>query len=89
LRPAGRLVFLVNAPLLMICMAEAEEEPAGDRLLRPYFGMHRMEWPEDDSVDFHLPHTRSSRSTGRARGRARSCGRRGSGAERIARRLRV
>jgi SAM-dependent methyltransferase len=56
LRPDGRLVFLVNAPLLMLCMAEANDEPAGDRLLRPYFGMHRMEWPDDDSVDFHLPH---------------------------------
>jgi SAM-dependent methyltransferase len=56
LRPGGRLVFLVNAPLLMLCMAETGEEPVGDRLLRPYFGMHRMEWPDDDSVDFHLPH---------------------------------
>ena len=27
--------------------------PAGDRLLRDYFGMHRFTWP-DDSVDFHL-----------------------------------
>jgi hypothetical protein len=27
-----------------------------DRLLRPYFGMHRFEWPDDDSVEFHLPH---------------------------------
>ena len=49
-------MFLVNAPLLVLCMAEANDEPAGDRLLRPYFGMHRMEWPDDDSVDFHLPH---------------------------------
>ena len=30
--------------------------PAGERLLRPYFGMHRFEWPDDDSVEFHLPH---------------------------------
>ena len=49
-------MFLVNAPLLMLCMPDAEDGAAGDRLLRPYFGMHRFEWPDDDSVEFHLPH---------------------------------
>jgi hypothetical protein len=29
---------------------------ATDRLLRPLFGMHRVEWSDDDSVEFHLPH---------------------------------
>ena len=24
--------------------------------MRPQFGMHRFEWPDDDSVEFHLPH---------------------------------
>jgi SAM-dependent methyltransferase len=56
LRPEGRLVFLVNAPLLMLCAPDEEDVPASDRLLRPYFGMHRFEWPEDDSIEFHLPH---------------------------------
>ncbi|MDX6690713.1 MAG: hypothetical protein QOG15_2170 [Solirubrobacteraceae bacterium] len=56
LRPGGRLHFLVNAPLHMLCMPDIEDEPAGDRLLRPYFGMHRFEWSDDDSVEFHLPH---------------------------------
>ena len=56
LRPGGRLVFLVNAPLLMLCAPDDEDLPATDRLLRPYFGMHRFEWPDDESVDFHLPH---------------------------------
>jgi SAM-dependent methyltransferase len=56
LRPGGRLVFLVNAPLIMLCVPEEGEEPASDRLLRPYFGMHRIEWPDDESVEFHLPH---------------------------------
>ena len=32
------------------------DAPAGDRLLRPYLGMHRFEWSEDESVEFHLPH---------------------------------
>jgi SAM-dependent methyltransferase len=56
LRPDGRLVFLVNGALLMLCAPDAEDVPASDRLLRPYFGMHRFEWSDDDSVDFHLPH---------------------------------
>jgi SAM-dependent methyltransferase len=58
LRPGGRLAFLVNAPLLMMCIPDdpAGTEPPGDRLLRPYFGMHRFEWSGEDSVEFHLPH---------------------------------
>lgn len=53
LRPGGELVFLVNGTLLMLCMRE-EEVPPGPELLRPYFGMHRFEWPDGDSVEFHL-----------------------------------
>lgn len=34
---------------------EGEEVPVGDRLARPYFGLHRMEWDGEDSVEFHLP----------------------------------
>ena len=30
--------------------------PEAARLLRPFFGMHRVEWPDDDSVEFHLGH---------------------------------
>jgi SAM-dependent methyltransferase len=56
LRPAGRLIFLGNGALLMLCAPDDENLPATDRLLRPYFGMHRFEWPDDDSVEFHLPH---------------------------------
>ena len=56
LRPEGRLIFLVNAALLMLCVPDEEELPATGRLLRPYFGMHRFEWPDDESVEFHLPH---------------------------------
>ena len=25
-------------------------------MLRPTFGMHRFEWPDDPSVEFHLAH---------------------------------
>jgi SAM-dependent methyltransferase len=55
LRPGGELVFLANGALLMLC-TPPEGSPAGDRLVRDYFGMHRFEWPDDHSVEFHLPH---------------------------------
>jgi SAM-dependent methyltransferase len=53
LRPGGRLVFLVNGTISILC-APDDDEPAGDRLLRDYFGIHRFEWPGYESVDFHL-----------------------------------
>jgi SAM-dependent methyltransferase len=55
LRPGGRLVFLVNGVISMLCYPD-EPGPAGTELLRPYFGMHRVEWSFEDSVEFHLPH---------------------------------
>jgi SAM-dependent methyltransferase len=55
LRPNGELVFLVNGTILMLCVPDLEAEGAADeRLKRPYFGMHHFEWPEDESVEFHL-----------------------------------
>jgi len=56
LRPGGRLTFLVNGTLAMLCTPEEAtvETPVSDRLERPYFGMHRFEWPDDVSVEFHL-----------------------------------
>jgi len=54
LRPGADLIFLVNATILMLCMPDEEDVPAEDRLVRPYFGMHRFEWPDDVSVEFHL-----------------------------------
>ena len=57
LRPGGQLIFLLNSMLLMLCMPDREDEgPATDRLLRDYFGMHRFEWPDDPSIEFHLGH---------------------------------
>jgi SAM-dependent methyltransferase len=56
LRPGGQLVFLVNSVLLMLTVPDEDGVPATDRLLRPYFGMHRFEWPDDGSVEFHLGH---------------------------------
>ena len=54
LRPEGELIFLGNSTLVMLCVDDDETQPAEDRLRRDYFGMHRFEWPDDDSVEFHL-----------------------------------
>jgi SAM-dependent methyltransferase len=55
LRPGGELIFLVNGTILMLSVPDLEADgPATERLLRPYFGMHRFEWPDDPAVDFHL-----------------------------------
>jgi SAM-dependent methyltransferase len=53
LRPAGRLLFLRNSTLALLCMPD--EGPTGTTLVRPQFGMHRFEWPEG-GVEFHLGH---------------------------------
>jgi SAM-dependent methyltransferase len=56
LRPGGELVFLGNSTLLMMCVPDEDGLPATDRLLRAHFGMHRFEWPDDPTVEFHLGH---------------------------------
>ena len=56
LRPGGELIVMGNSALLSLCVADSEEEPAGRELLRPYFGMHRFEWPDSDEVEFHIGH---------------------------------
>jgi SAM-dependent methyltransferase len=56
LRPGGRLIFLVNSALLMLFMPAEDGVAASDRLLRPAFGMYRVEWPGDQGVEFHLSH---------------------------------
>jgi SAM-dependent methyltransferase len=54
LRPGGRLVFLVNSPLLILCTPDTGV--ADERLLRPQFGMYRFEWPGELGVEYVLPH---------------------------------
>ena len=49
----GNSLLYIAAKLLV---PEHEGEAADERLKRPYFGMRRVEWPDDDSVEFHLPH---------------------------------
>jgi SAM-dependent methyltransferase len=55
LRPGGHIVFLVNGTMLVLCFPELDADlPAGTRFQRPYFRSHRYEWPDDNSVNFHL-----------------------------------
>lgn len=54
LRPGGRLAFLCNSLLLMLCVPDTGV--ATDRLLRPQAGLHRMSWETDEGVEFHLGH---------------------------------
>jgi len=57
LRPAGVLMFLTNSNLMQLTVPDLEADgPAGPELVRPLFGMHRTVWPDDTSVEFHLPH---------------------------------
>jgi SAM-dependent methyltransferase len=54
LRPGGRLVFLCNSPLAMLCALETEEATS-ETLQRPQRGLGRIDWP-DGGVEFHLGH---------------------------------
>jgi len=56
LRPGGELIFLVNGILLVLCSQLEPSSVAEERLRQPLFGLHRVEWPEDESVEFSLPH---------------------------------
>jgi SAM-dependent methyltransferase len=56
LRPGGQLIFLGNSSLVMLCVPDLDGEAATEQLRRPQFGMHRFEWPDDPTVEFHLSH---------------------------------
>ncbi|HLO99552.1 MAG TPA: class I SAM-dependent methyltransferase [Fimbriimonas sp.] len=53
LKPGGRLVFLRNATLAVLC--SPEKGPATPTLLRDQFGLNRVEWSKDEPEEFHLP----------------------------------
>jgi SAM-dependent methyltransferase len=57
LRPGGQLVFLTNSFLLTLCEPAEGGLAATARLLRPAFGMKRIEWPGEQGVEFHLSHS--------------------------------
>jgi len=58
LKPGGELVFLTNSPLAILCQQDYESDgPLGPKLLRPYFGMHKTNWPDcPGETEFHLTH---------------------------------
>lgn len=59
LRPGGRLVFLGNHPLMMLCWPLDGSEPVSRRLERDYFGMHVFDWRDAEydpgGFEFNLP----------------------------------
>ena len=55
LRLGGQLIFVTNGVLLMAC-TPADGGRAGDRLVRSYFGTYRVEFSEDDTMEFHPTH---------------------------------
>jgi SAM-dependent methyltransferase len=55
LRPGGRLVFLTNSTLVVLC--SPDEGVAEERLMRPQFdGLYRIEWPGEEGVEYHPTH---------------------------------
>jgi ubiquinone/menaquinone biosynthesis C-methylase UbiE len=52
LRPGGRLVFLRNSTISMLCM---REDGITESLQRPQRGLCRMEWADTGEVAFQLP----------------------------------
>ena len=51
-RPGGRLIFLRNSTIQLLCMTL---EGIGEQLVRPQRGLYRLEWPDTGEVEFHLP----------------------------------
>ncbi len=54
LRPAGHLVFLTNS--LLVALTAPDAGACTDRLIRPQRGLHELTWPDEEGVEFHLPH---------------------------------
>jgi len=54
LRPGGRLVFLRNSTLLVLC--SPEDGKVDERLHRPQRGLHRVPRTGEEGVEFHLGH---------------------------------
>ena len=53
LRAEGRLVFLRNSTLSIVCMAL---DGITEQLQRPQRDLGRLEWPDTKEVEFHMPH---------------------------------
>ena len=55
LRPGGRLVFMTNSNISMVCTPDVGD--VGETLQRPLAGLYRTEWPEEIGVEYHLAHS--------------------------------
>jgi ubiquinone/menaquinone biosynthesis C-methylase UbiE len=53
LRPGGRLVFLRNSTISMLCM---DLEGITEHLQRAQHTLGRIEWPDTKEVEFQVPH---------------------------------
>ena len=55
LRPGGRLIFVTNSAFLMACTPSTGGR-AEEALVRDYFSMAKVEFDEEDAVEFHPTH---------------------------------
>lgn len=53
LRPGGELVFLRNSTLSVLCSAL---DGWHETLQRPQRGLHRLDWPDEETTEFQLGH---------------------------------
>lgn len=63
LRQSGELIFLRNSTLAMLCANETG--PLSPGLKRPYSSLGRIEWTDDNSVEFQIPHGEMIRLLGK------------------------
>jgi SAM-dependent methyltransferase len=55
LRPRGRMVFLRNSTLSILC--SPDEGHVGECMVRPQFGLYRLDWRSDNGgIEFHISH---------------------------------
>jgi SAM-dependent methyltransferase len=54
LRPGGELVFLRNSTLAILCATL--DDATSETLQRPQRGLHRIDWADEDTTEFHLGH---------------------------------
>jgi SAM-dependent methyltransferase len=56
LRPGGRLWFLRNSTISILCAPE-DDSPVTTSLQRPQHGLGRLEWADDDEgIEWQVPH---------------------------------
>jgi len=56
LRPGGRLVFMTNSNIAIICSPDTGD--IDESLHIPLVGLYRNEWPDEVGVEYHLPHSK-------------------------------